>query len=81
MNFDFRLNSTEKVFFSYFFVEFDFFVIMVIHFLTNQAISCAVGFRQSKTALFDWTFFDWILLVLLLIVSRSVDFIVFALFL
>ena len=36
--------------------------------------------RQSKTALFDWTFFDWILLVLLLIVSR-VDFIVYVLFL
>ena len=24
---------------------------------TCQAISYAVGFRQSKTALFDWTFF------------------------
>ena len=23
----------------------------------SQAISYAVGFRQSKTALFDWTFF------------------------
>ena len=40
-----------------------------------KAISYAVEFRQSKTALFDW-----ILLVLLLIVSR-VDFIVFVLFL
>ena len=44
-------------------------------FLGPQAISYAVGFRQLKTALFDW-----ILLVLLLIVSR-VDFIVFVLFL
>ena len=34
---------------------------------------------QSKTALFDWTFFDWILLILFF-VSR-VDFIVFVLFL
>ena len=41
----------------------------------SKAIYYAVGFRQSKTALFDW-----ILLVLLLIVSR-VDFIVFVLFL
>ena len=42
----------------------------------SSAISYAVGFRQqSRTALFDW-----ILLVLLLIVSR-VDFIVFVLFL
>ena len=39
------------------------------------AISYTVGFRQSKTVLFDW-----ILLVHLLIVSR-VDFIAFALFL
>ena len=41
----------------------------------SKAISYAVGFRQSKTALFDW-----ILLVLLLIASR-VDFKVLALFL
>ena len=41
----------------------------------RKAISYTVGFRQSKTALFDW-----IRLVLLLIVSR-VDFIVFELFL
>ena len=48
-----------------------------------EAISYTVGFRQSKTALFDWTFLGldyWILLVLPLIVSR-VDFIVFVLFL
>ena len=43
--------------------------------MRSKAISCTVGFRQSKTALFDW-----IRLVLLLIVSR-VDFIVFVLFL
>ena len=36
----------------------------------DQAISCAVGFRHTKTALCDWTFFDWIILVLFLIVSR-----------
>ena len=42
---------------------------------SGKAISYTVGFRQSKTALFDW-----ILLVLLLIVSR-VDLIVFVLFL
>ena len=41
-------------------------------------MSYAVGFRQSKTVIFDWTFFDWILLILLLIVSR-VDLIVFVL--
>ena len=40
-----------------------------------KAIFDTVGFRQSKTALFDW-----ILLVPLLIVSR-VDLIVFVLFL
>ena len=40
-----------------------------------KAISYAVGFRQAKTALFDW-----VLAVLLLIVSR-VDFLVFVLFL
>ena len=45
-----------------------------------KAISYAVGFRHSKTAVFDWTFFDWIILVPLLIVSR-VDFITFVLFL
>ena len=44
-------------------------------FLSSKAISYTVGFRQSKTALFDW-----ILLVLLLIDSR-VDFTVFVLFL
>ena len=48
--------------------------------LKRKAIDYTVGFRQSKTALFDWTFFDWILLVLLLIVSR-VDLTVFVLFL
>ena len=42
---------------------------------SSKAISDTVGFRQSKTALFDW-----ILLVLLLIGSR-VDFTVFVLFL
>ena len=47
--------------------------------ITFRAIPYAVGFRQSKMALFDWNFFDWILLVLLLIVSR-VDFVVFVLF-
>ena len=26
---------------------------------TTKAISYAVGFRQSKTAVFDWTFLDW----------------------
>ena len=41
----------------------------------GKAISYTVGFRQSKTVLFDWN-----LLVLLLIVSR-VDFIAFVLFL
>ena len=41
----------------------------------RKAIFYTVGFRQTKTALFDW-----ILLVFLLIVSR-VDFIVFVLFL
>ena len=41
----------------------------------SKAISYTVGFRQSKTALFDW-----IILVLLLIVSR-VDYIAFVLFL
>ena len=45
-----------------------------------SSISYAVGFHLSKTALFDWTFFNWILLVLVLIVSR-VYFIVFVLFL
>ena len=47
-----------------------------------KAISYAVGFRQSKTARPFSTgfFFDWIILVLLLLVSR-VDFIVFVLFL
>ena len=54
-------------------------ILKLIFFLKNKAISCTAGFRQSKAALFDWTFFDWILLVLL-IVSR-VDFIVFVLFL
>ena len=44
----------------------------------NKAIFYAVGFRQSKAALFDWTFFRLILLVLLFIVSR-VDFIFFVL--
>ena len=48
--------------------------------ITLRGISYTVGFRQSKTALFDYLFFDWILLVLLLIVSR-VDIIVFAFFL
>ena len=43
--------------------------------MSVKATSFTVGFRQSKTALFDW-----ILLVLLLIISR-VDFIVFVLFL
>ena len=38
-----------------------------------------VGFRQSKTALFDWTVFGWILLRHLLIVESV--FIVFVLFL
>ena len=45
----------------------------------SKAISYAVGFRQSNTALSDWTFFDQILLVFL-IVSR-VDFTVFVLLL
>ena len=45
-----------------------------------QAISYTVGFRQSKTALFHWAFFTWILLVLLRVVSR-VDFILFVVFL
>ena len=40
----------------------------------SQAISYTVGFRQSKTAVFDW------ILLVLLIVSR-VDFVVFVLFL
>ena len=45
-----------------------------------EAISYTVGFRQSKTALSTGLFFDWILLVLLLIVSK-VDSIIFVLFL
>ena len=44
-----------------------------------EPISYTVGFRRSKTALFDCFFFDLILLTLLL-VSR-VDFIAFVLFL
>ena len=51
------------------------FILFIYFFPYPQAISYAVGFRQSKTALFDC-----ILLVLLLIVSR-VDFIVFVLIL
>ena len=48
----------------------------------GKSISYAVGFRQSKTALFSTgLFFDWILLVLLLIIISRVDFIVFVLFL
>ena len=47
--------------------------------LFPQAISYTVGFRWSKTALCDWTFYDRALLVLLLIVSRA-DVLVFVLF-
>ena len=43
-----------------------------------EAISYTVGSRQSKTALFDWTFFRLDSSVVLLIVSR-VHFIVFVL--
>ena len=38
--------------------------------LESEAMSYTVGFRQSKTALSTGHVFDWILLVLLLIVSR-----------
>ena len=46
----------------------------------DQANSYTVGLRQSKSVLFDWTFFEWIILVLLLIISRA-NFVVFVLFL
>ena len=46
----------------------------------TRPFSYTVGFRKSKTALFDWICFGWILLVFLLIVSL-LEFIAFVLFL